>query len=121
MLVRVHCAQVWQVRIASLWQAFQVQKSMMAQKLGRDTERWLWHGTADGAIQSINKEGFKCSYSRLPGTPPECMHWRARQVELDVALAVLSLSLSHPHFYPRLDGHNSDWTLFTSFDTLLHC
>jgi poly [ADP-ribose] polymerase 10/14/15 len=54
---------VWQVRNASLWQAFQVHKRMMKEKLGRDTERWLWHGAAESAIESINKEGFNRSYS----------------------------------------------------------
>ena len=68
MLVLVSCAQVWQVRNASLWQAFQVHKRMMKEKLGRDTERWLWQGAAENAIDSINKEGFNRSYTGRNGT-----------------------------------------------------
>ena len=66
--VSVHCVQMWQIRNPSLWRKYQVHKRMMNEKLKRDTERWLWHGAAENAIDSINKEGFNRSYSGLNGT-----------------------------------------------------
>ena len=61
-------AQVWQVRNPSLWQKYRVHKRVMKEKLGKDTERWLWHGAAEEAIVCINKDGFNRSYSGLHGT-----------------------------------------------------
>ena len=67
-------AQVWQVRNPTLWQKYQVHKRMMQQKLGRDTECWLWHGAAEEAIACIIKEGFNRSYSGLNGIHTSYMY-----------------------------------------------
>ena len=106
MLLLVHCSQVWQVRNASLWQAFQVHKRMMKEKLGRDTERWLWHGAAEKAIESINKEGFNRSYSgrngiRTPASSTQHLQCTTRY----------SLTLSR-HIHTYIHTHTLSFFLF---------
>ena len=98
MLVPVRCAQVWQVRNASLWQVFQVHKRLMKEKLGRDTERWLWNGAAENAIESINREGFNRSYSGLHGTRTPVSSTQHLQCSTESTRYSLTLS-RHIHIY----------------------
>lgn len=60
----LYILQIQRIQNKTLWQQYHAKKKQLEDQNPQNTqnEKFLWHGTADDAVDSINAHGFNRSY-----------------------------------------------------------